>query len=318
MKSPKAISMLVAAGLLMTSTSAFAVVDGPKVQGPDQVAITIYQPNIDPVVTYDPDLHRIMIGAPEVPAVSGHWSKFALDHLLNAGVLTRNEADVFEPNKEITKDDFQIWTNRILGKKDGAPEPASAMTRLDAAVWLADLLPALNTGINGANLLYPFNDTQGISEQQKSAVHYLYKLGIMVGDGQGKFSPKSKLSKGEAAVLLDKVLERASSVAKPAAYEVVTGLYPETVNTVVKENKTEPGVYTVVEDGVRYLVIAGGEAPNPGYSVELTSLGESDGAFFVNANVKAPEKGNAHPEVISYPVLVVKTAESKKPVFMMN
>lgn len=319
MKKKSALALLVAAGLVMTSQSAFAVVGGPKAQQPDQMVITVVDENGEqPELIYAPDIAYIMIESPELAHLDGHWSKDALQHLVKAGVLTKGEAQAFNPDAEISKEDFQIWTNRILGKKDGAQEQSDVLTRLDAAVWLADLLPALNTGINGGNLKHPFADTADISSKQKSAIDYLYKLGIMVGNGNGKFSPKAKLTKGEAAVLVDKVLSRANQFAKPAQYDLASGILPETVHTLIEENKTEAGVYTVEENGVRYVVISCGTLPNPGYSIELESVTETDGALFVKSGVKAPEAGHTHPQVITHPVVVLKTKASNKPVFLID
>ncbi|TCP59284.1 S-layer family protein [Tumebacillus sp. BK434] len=313
------VALLLAAGLVMSSQSAFAVVDGPKAQKPDENVITVVdESGQQPELIYAPDIAYIMIESPELAHLDGHWSQEALQHLVKSGVLNRNEAQAFNPKAEISKEDFQIWTDRILGKKDGAKQPAEVLTRVDAAVWLADLLPALNTGINGGNLKHPFSDTSDISAKQKSAIDYLYKLGIMVGNGNGKFAPKAKLTKGEAAVLVDKVLSRANQFAKPAQYDLVTGTVPETVQTIINENKTEAGVYTVEENGVRYVVISCGTVPNPGYGISLESVTESDGALFVRSGITAPQAGHAHPEVIAYPVLVLKTKPSNKPVFLLD
>lgn len=320
-KAKHSIAWLLAAGLVLSSQSAWAMVGAPKVKSSDQMVITVFDPDGKTPggsMINDPDLHTIQIKAPQLQDLDGHWSQHSLQQLLKAGVLTRGELGVFKPNEQIKKNEFVSWVGRLLGKKETALETSEGVTRLEAAVWLADLLPAMNTGINGANLKYPFTDTAGISQEEQSSIHYLYQLGIMIGDGQGRFSPQSKLTRAEAAVLLDKVLSRANQLAKPAKYDVLKGTLPETVHTLVQENKSEAGVYTVVEDGVRYIVVAGGSMPNPGYSIEVTSLSESDGAVFVGTKVNAPTPGSINPEMIAYPVLVLKTAASTKPVFLLN
>jgi hypothetical protein len=326
-KAKKAAALLLAAGcLLMTSQSAFAVVGGPKAKSPDEMVITVVQEGEEnggstggPKVV-DPNLHFIQIGSSDLAHLEGHWSKGSLAHLLKAGVMTKGETANFDPGVPIGKVEFRSWISRILGNKssDDSAEPAEKVTRLDAAVWLAKLLPALNTGINGENLQYPFTDTDGITKEQKEAIHYLYKLGIMIGDGQGRFLPNASLTNGEAVVLLDKVLSRAMQMTVPAKYEIVTGTLPESVHTLVEENKSQPGVYSVVDGGVRYLVIAGGEVPNGGYKINLNHVRETDGALMISADLQAPADGTPVSTVVSYPVLVLKMNKSNKPVFLLD
>lgn len=80
------------------------------------------------------------------------------------------------------------------------------MTRKEAAVWIADLLPPMNRGIaGGIEKFYPFTDTPNITSDERESIHLLYDVGIMVGDGSGHFKPNQWLTTWEANAILTRV-----------------------------------------------------------------------------------------------------------------
>lgn len=249
-----------------------------------------------------------------VAHTGGHFAAAASKHLVMMNMVEEDAMATL--NAEINRKEMKSLLEKVVGKTV-ADSNASAekVTRVEVAQWIAASLPPMNTGINGHNLAYPYKDTPNVTAEQRSAAHELYKLGIMVGDGKGNFLPNATLTRGEAAVLLDNVLSRTMTGAQAVAFEKLTDQLPETVYTVMNENKYTAGVSFVEEGGFKYIIVSGGEQPNGGYSVNVDEVVETDAGIFVDAKVQGPEPGMMHAQVISYPVQVIKVKTSKKAVY---
>ncbi|MGZ4123476.1 MAG: protease complex subunit PrcB family protein [Tumebacillaceae bacterium] len=249
--------------------------------------------------------------------LNGHFSARAVAHLTDMDLLPTGTT--FQPAVKIDRKDVKAWIQKVTGAtvKDSTPD-AQNVTRIEVAQWLADTLPAMNTGIIGKEMLInPFDDTKGLSDDQRAAANKMYYLGIMVGDGSRHFSPNATMTRGEAAVLLDQAQMRTMSVAKPVTYENLNGALPESANTMFNENKTEQGLYSVTDNGVRYVLVSGGEVPTGGYSVTLDSVTETDAGIFVHASLHNPEAGAIVPQLVSYPHATIKITDVNKPVYLL-
>jgi len=84
--------------------------------------------------------------------------------------------------------------------------PEKAVTRQEAAVMLVNALKQ-NDSDADANASTIFGDGQDIAEWAKPAVAAAYELGLVKGDGAGNFRPADSITRQEAAVLLDRVLQ---------------------------------------------------------------------------------------------------------------
>lgn len=251
--------------------------------------------------------------------LSNHFSMSAVERLSNYSMINGKVGGpqaTFDPNSMSERTELKAWFKNALGKDVKDSSTSSSVSRLEVATWLASALPPMNTGINGANLKAPYTDIAGVTASERESLDLLYKLGVMVGDGQGHFNPKSQLTRGEAAVLLDGALVRSMSAASKARFEEVTGELPQSVQTVANENRTEPGVYSVVENGERYLIISGGEVPTGGYSVTVDGIQETAAGYFVSAVLNHPNELMRVIQVISYPQLVLKVKDLEKSAYL--
>lgn len=249
--------------------------------------------------------------------IEGHFAKDSIVRLSDMGMLKTKGEKAFNPNAKIDRSEFKQWLKTAVGKDVVDAQAANDVTRLQAAKWLADSLPAINTGIVGPNNLpYPYTDTPNITADEKEALVKLYQSGIMLGDGYGHFNPDATLTRGESAVLLSKAQQYSMQAATKVSFELQSGQLPETVNTVADENRTEPGLYTVVEGDTRYLIVNAGQVPTTGYSVSITKVTETDAGIFVEADLNKPDPGMMQGQVIMYPNAVLKIKDLQKPVYL--
>ncbi len=93
----------------------------------------------------------------------------------------------------------------------------------------------------------------------------------------------------------------------PTTYEVVPpGQAPSAVARELEQMRARAGTKAVVVDGTTYAVITAGEKSNGGYSVEVTSIGDSEGKLEVVYKVNSPKPGTMTTQAITYPSVVVK------------
>ena len=92
-----------------------------------------------------------------------------------------------------------IWTSLLLKN-----EKLRALSKEEAAMYLTKLLGDLVTPnlMNG----FDFADDASITSDYKSYVYCLYKNGIITGDENNKFNPKSAVTKTTLSVMLSKTL----------------------------------------------------------------------------------------------------------------
>lgn len=243
-----------------------------------------------------------------------HYSYAAAQRLQRAGVLTTMSGR--SPEDHILASDFVHLLQKVTGGalKETDPVPAGELTRSQAAAWVY-ALTRFNTGIAG-NLPSPFRD---VTERTPSwdAISYVYHTGIMGGDGIS-FFPQAWLTWGQTAVILDHVLQRMPQMATPLDYDIITDPLPESVYTLVQKNRTKAGVYSISENGYRYIVVAGGEKPTGGYTLSVDGMWETKGAVYVRTTLHVPAPGEMVPQLITYPCAIVRIQDTKKPVYWLS
>ncbi|MCX7568696.1 protease complex subunit PrcB family protein [Tumebacillus sp. DT12] len=250
--------------------------------------------------------------------LADHYAKDSVHRLVKMGFMA-NKSEAYKPSEKMKRSEAKALIEKVLGKSinDANKSNDEYVRRAEVAEWIAQVMPPSNTGIAGGINLNPFTDLTAATESQQKAAELMYKLGFMVGDGQGHFSPDHGLMKGDAAILAENILARSLQSAKKVEFERVTGDLPETVYTVVQENKTVTGTFRVVEGDYTYVIITGGEVPDASFSVEIESLDETDAGVFVKANLKE-DAGDAHAQVVSFPYQVLKIKENKKAVYLLD
>lgn len=300
---------------LMSST--FAAAEGQEPLRTDQNTV----PGAGQPVSNDPDqMHIFAPGAESAYTdLGGHFAEQAAVHLTKLGMIDRQGEQAFRPNEAVKANDLHLWAQKTLGVELKANAGQATITRVEVAKLVADAMPAVNTGINGENLEAPYTDTKGVTAEQKAAIDYLYKLGIMIGDGNNRFLPNQALTRGEAAVLLDRAMLRSLQGATDVKHEVAaTDNLPEAVAQKLESNREQAGLHAVIDGETRYLIVTAGPMPTAGYGLELVSLQETAAGIFVQTKVTKPAPGMMQAQVITYPSLVLKIDDLQKPVYQLE
>lgn len=149
--------------------------------------------------------------------LTGHWAKTQIEilaaHHLIAG---KGTAETFKPNDFVTQAEFKTLFDRLLGtsfdwqtraQEDGA---GHLLTREEAAVLIAQALGTDLSQKADSNSLpagSAFVDRDSISPDTLAAVQFAAEKGYLQGTGGNAFNPKSQLTRAQAAVLLDRVLQ---------------------------------------------------------------------------------------------------------------
>lgn len=217
------------------------------------------------------------------------------------------------PHEPMTKQEAFALLHQAVGKTaPSSTGDVTLATRSDLAHWLAELTQ-FNTGI-AYRPASPFADTTALGGDDAFA--YVYYSGLMLGDGE-KFYPARPLQRGDLAIVLQRVLERMPQMASSMEFEGVAEPLPETVYTLVQENKEKEGLYTVSENGHRYLVVCAGEQSTGGYSVKVERVMETEKAIYVQVTKSAPRADMNVIQVLTYPYQVVKISDTQKEVYLL-
>lgn len=118
----------------------------------------------------------------------------------------------------------------LKGTSDKAFSPADSLTREEAAVIL-DRLRALLQVTPAKASGEPYRDDAAISDWASGSVYALRDLGLMLGTGEGKFSPADKLTDRQGKTLLT----RLQRLARPAALTRLS--YENTLDSVADESR---------------------------------------------------------------------------------
>lgn len=180
--------------------------------------------------------------------IGSSYALTSIIHLYHQQIMTGTSSTTFSPSKSMTRAELLTSLNRMLklepvsspispfsdvphaawyygwvqaslqlelasGTSATRFSPERAVTRQEAAVWLVKALKQ-NNGYAGADVSGIFGDGQDIAEWAKSEVAAAYELGLIKGDGAGNFRPTDSITRQEAAVLLDRVLQNETWVSE--------------------------------------------------------------------------------------------------------
>lgn len=173
--------------------------------------------------------------------IADHWARSSIEQLANTGVALHTRGGDFRPYDPITRAEFTAMLVSALGPRgtlDSLPEGETPQfTDLDDCWAQAEILRAASLGIiagtgYGAfapdspisreqamvilnNALQPpqaqgptFADSANISPWAESAVSNITALGLFSGDSSGLLHPGGQLTRGEAAAVFCKILDR--------------------------------------------------------------------------------------------------------------
>ena len=166
--------------------------------------------------------------------ISGHWGEFYIDSAAETGVIVGFPNGAFKPEATLTKGQFLSVASNLykLGStvspaghwasdhyrkafaKQAIPPTWNNRTNLDSPVTREDMafiVAKLGNFIyedspvsDGQNM---FSDSNSIAEYAMDAVIALTGSMILTGMGNGKFEPKSALTRVQACVIATKILE---------------------------------------------------------------------------------------------------------------
>lgn len=125
--------------------------------------------------------------APPFPDAAGHWASGAIGYLKRIGVTIGDEKGMFNPDANITRQEFAVMLYRYL-----APQG----------------------DYSGVTL--PFADTETIAPWALDAARAMYALGVVNGssggDGKVYYAPTSNITRREAVTMLGRLLEKGYAV----------------------------------------------------------------------------------------------------------
>lgn len=93
---------------------------------------------------------------------------------------------------------------------------------------------------------------------------------------------------------------------------------PEEVQTWLDENIIEPGKDTYAHEDKLYILVAYGEKPTAGYSVEISKVEKSDGNINVYSSFQDPGKDDMVATVITYPYDLIVIEDQGLPVIFKD
>lgn len=183
---------------------------------------------------------------PEVPAPSndftGHWAETAIQHMVDARIITGYEDGTFRPNNPITRAEFSTIVAKAYGytSTDGAPAftdvrsgdwhyshvtaltakgilkgvsddqfaPNAQLTRQDMAVIIARIIADKGLALVTTNTASQFADAEQTAAYARDAVTLLCEKGIMNGVSDTAFAPMGNATRAEVATIIDRLLSK--------------------------------------------------------------------------------------------------------------
>lgn len=103
-------------------------------------------------------------------------------------------------------------------------------------------------------------------------------------------------------------------IGEPKFAVVEKDAVPEEFARVIREEQEEPFCLTYADQGELYLARGYGRQEKTGYSVEVSELYETENAVVFHTRLMGPKKGEKTKEIATYPYVVVKLKDGKKPV----
>ncbi|URN92542.1 MAG: S-layer homology domain-containing protein [Candidatus Pristimantibacillus lignocellulolyticus] len=188
--------------------------------------------------------------------ISGHWAETNLQEWVEQGLLEGFEANIYKPNKDVTRAEFMTFINRafgltgtatlnysdvqsstnkwyvkeigkavqagyVKGYTDNTIRPNDLITRQEAAVMLSNLVK--DTGASTADLS-GFTDADKIATWAKDAVTKVFDLGYLGGYPNNTLKPQKEITRAESVVMINRAMEDQFTIYKKAGtYGAETG-----------------------------------------------------------------------------------------------
>lgn len=131
--------------------------------------------------------------------LNGHWAKEAITRLRNKGIV-EGEGNRFFPNRSLTRAEFVAMLERQF------PLPVLADRAPNGGACAQSGAAADGGSVSGSSsCAVPFRDLKS-DHWAADAITKAYRNGVLDGYADGTIRPDQPITRGEAAVLLDRVL----------------------------------------------------------------------------------------------------------------
>ncbi len=173
--------------------------------------------------------------------INGHWAAASINYGVANGFIKGYADGTFKPDNPVTRAEFSRMLNvafgiantqavnfydvassewyyqevrkavaagYINGYEDNTFRPNSRITRQEAAVMIASVIPAAATAPSLAGL----SDNGSIADWARAAVTKVYAKGYMRGDNNNMYNPLKSLTRAEAATILSSIISKENIV----------------------------------------------------------------------------------------------------------
>ncbi len=123
----------------------------------------------------------------------------------------KNPTPIVFPDVPSTRDDYKYImaayeSGLTIGRQNGHYYPDAPLTREEAIVILLRALGLETLGLDSTPVT-PFADDAKISSWAKRNIYAAQRIGLISGDANGNFNPQSFVTKGEAAALVNRLID---------------------------------------------------------------------------------------------------------------
>lgn len=234
-------------------------------------------------LTLSPQLHAASRPTNQTPFkdISGSYAKEAIIRLYNKGIINGTSLTTFEPGKTVTRaelskmlvnalqldpvsNDLSPFTDlkpsdwyygdisalvnldMVQGRSSKTFAPKAVITREEAAALMVRMLKIEPEAIPSSSQL-PYTDHSKVSNWALGYVNEMTRLGFMKGDAGG-FRPKYSLTRAEAAMLLDRILQTsqvAAALGKKQADPITLGWQYDSTTAEFEQQILNSGINTL-------------------------------------------------------------------------
>jgi len=201
----------------------------------------------------DKQVENELLAIPDFIDLRGHYAEEAVKRLSSLRYVNGVSANRFDPQKHISRSDFAVLLAKsagifpsektsltyldvqagtpqaayihtlaemgiLKGKPDQTVGAMESLTRQDMAVLLYRLMRILSLEEH-SSATQAFSDEQDISDYAREAVYKVAAIGWLKGS-DNRFSPRNKVTRAEAAVVVDRIVAMRINQAEKAEFEV--------------------------------------------------------------------------------------------------